>query len=593
MSFSLSSTVITQSGTDTTCAGLAAISGVTRYSSNSKDVYVIVGRSINVGGTWTLNVDEQLIFVNSPPNEIYVFGTGHFIVDYRELAQDGSTRYNTSQAIIFQREGISTSVPNDACLRTEDTASLTIRGGTIHSGANIRLLSSVQPTFDSCRLLTTYIAAILNLQVGANIENSLVTEGFRFGTNAALTFNGTAIVNTGGLGGLYSNVVGLAFLFNDFAPRENGADIALRQNIKIDIVGCTTGMSAKIVGFTSGNGGALCRMFRNVRFRFNDPEGVGIPNVKMHVRNVNNGGRADRTSVYGSTNRGYTNNFIADQVVSETTDGTGVTPSNEILLKTWCQTGTDASTLDVERFTKGNLDTAEMDVRAIAYDRAIIDLPFFMNGTGTLEVVNTMIPDFVITESSKTIVDAYTGIDTAAQFYDRAKSYLYDNFAGQTETLVGRSGTLIDLGSYDLDIDATATSVFAVSGNKITIKSSVFVDDLTTTGVITLLNGASVSGTRTDANGTITPPVTLTLTGLRPNSEVRVFEAGTTTELAGVENSGTLFTYNYQYAGDVDVDISVLALGYQNLRLKNVTLTASNSSLPIQQIVDRQYSNPV
>jgi hypothetical protein len=85
---------------------------------------------------------------------------------------------------------------------------------------------------------------------------------------------------------------------------------------------------------------------------------------------------------------------------------------------------------------------------------------------------------------------------------------------------------------------------------------------------------------------------TLTLTGLKNPTEVRVFQAGTTTEIAGQETitSGT-------FTGEIDagtyptVDISILALGYQNTRLTNIDMSAGNVSIPVQQIIDRQYQN--
>lgn len=85
---------------------------------------------------------------------------------------------------------------------------------------------------------------------------------------------------------------------------------------------------------------------------------------------------------------------------------------------------------------------------------------------------------------------------------------------------------------------------------------------------------------------------TLTLTGLKNPTEVRVFTAGTTTQLTGQENvtSGT-FTWNYDPDLVSSVDISILALGYQNTRLLAVA-TTSNVSIPVQQVVDRQYLNP-
>lgn len=85
----------------------------------------------------------------------------------------------------------------------------------------------------------------------------------------------------------------------------------------------------------------------------------------------------------------------------------------------------------------------------------------------------------------------------------------------------------------------------------------------------------------------------LTLTGLQNPSEVRIYVAGTTTELTGAENiTGGSFSWNYDPDVVADVDISILSLGYQNIRLKNLSLGLSDSSIPIQQQVDRQYLNP-
>lgn len=91
------------------------------------------------------------------------------------------------------------------------------------------------------------------------------------------------------------------------------------------------------------------------------------------------------------------------------------------------------------------------------------------------------------------------------------------------------------------------------------------------------------------------PPIqySLTLTGLNPNTEVRIYEAGTTNELGGVENSGTSFTYNYSYTADFDVDIRIAALSYINQSILGLTLTSSNTSIPIQQVTDRNYKNPI
>ena len=90
------------------------------------------------------------------------------------------------------------------------------------------------------------------------------------------------------------------------------------------------------------------------------------------------------------------------------------------------------------------------------------------------------------------------------------------------------------------------------------------------------------------ANTTVNVLTTLTLTGLQTNSEIRVYDAGTTTELAGVENSGTSFTANISASS---VDIVVHSLGYEYQKIQGAD-TSSNLTLPIQQRVDRNYRNP-
>ena len=85
---------------------------------------------------------------------------------------------------------------------------------------------------------------------------------------------------------------------------------------------------------------------------------------------------------------------------------------------------------------------------------------------------------------------------------------------------------------------------------------------------------------------------TLTISGLKNPSEVRIFDEGTTTELAGEENitDGT-FTWVFDPAVYPAVDIAVLSLGYQNIRFTNFPLTLADTNIPVQQIVDRQYEN--
>jgi len=89
-----------------------------------------------------------------------------------------------------------------------------------------------------------------------------------------------------------------------------------------------------------------------------------------------------------------------------------------------------------------------------------------------------------------------------------------------------------------------------------------------------------------------TVQTSLSLTNLQVNSEVRIYSAGTITELDGIESSSTSFTYDYTWTGtDILVDIVIHHQDYQYIRYTNISLGSTGLSIPIQQVFDRNYSN--
>jgi len=110
---------------------------------------------------------------------------------------------------------------------------------------------------------------------------------------------------------------------------------------------------------------------------------------------------------------------------------------------------------------------------------------------------------------------------------------------------------------------------------------------------ITNLNGSNTNPNKCftfrGGNITVVNPATLTLTGLQNPTEVRVYEAGTSTEIAGQEEvtTGTFSTTVQTEA----VDIAIVSIQFQNIFLRNVD-TSATTSLPIQQRFDRNYRNP-
>jgi len=117
-------------------------------------------------------------------------------------------------------------------------------------------------------------------------------------------------------------------------------------------------------------------------------------------------------------------------------------------------------------------------------------------------------------------------------------------------------------------------------------------------GGLVTLNITSGGDTPTYRNGTasttvINNNISVTLTGLIDNTEVRVYNTGTQSELAGIENatSGSINdrTFTFSLSAGTIVDIVVHNINYEYIRIENYTIPTSDSSIPIQQRFDRNY----
>jgi hypothetical protein len=113
------------------------------------------------------------------------------------------------------------------------------------------------------------------------------------------------------------------------------------------------------------------------------------------------------------------------------------------------------------------------------------------------------------------------------------------------------------------------------------------------TGTLTYVNtngsNASIFSTPNGGTVTIVNPAVLTISPLVANTEVRVYDAGTMTELGGIEDSGTSFSVSIQSSS---VDVVVHNVGYEYIRVDSIDMTSGNVDLPVSQIFDRNYENP-
>ena len=151
----------------------------------------------------------------------------------------------------------------------------------------------------------------------------------------------------------------------------------------------------------------------------------------------------------------------------------------------------------VDRRSDSNTNADDFTFKFCSYGHSITTSSQTLKGLGELVVNWVLFDDGLITDT-RVNTDALTEINTPQKFYNRAKAYLVDNYAGETATIVTREGNSIDAGSYDVVIDGNVTdsaSAFAISGNTLTIKATRFVGNIATTGTTTLSNGAEVIGT--------------------------------------------------------------------------------------------------
>ena len=154
-------------------------------------------------------------------------------------------------------------------------------------------------------------------------------------------------------------------------------------------------------------------------------------------------------------------------------------------------------------------------------------------------------------------------------------------------------------------IEITKSGSYSFDGNIFTNYASV-TGDLgteaiynTSSGSVTLnISNSTAPSYRNSIGSTTTmlAAVSVTLEGIKDNSEVRVYLNGTTTEIAGIETvtdgSPNDRTFTFSSEASTVVDIVVHHVDYEYFRIEGYTIPASTAFLPISQQADRVYENP-
>jgi len=146
-----------------------------------------------------------------------------------------------------------------------------------------------------------------------------------------------------------------------------------------------------------------------------------------------------------------------------------------------------------------------------------------------------------ITEANETTVDLYTTLETSYEFYDYVQHYLSLAANIKTDELLIISGDTINAGTYNLVIDAAASSVFAFDGATMTAKSSSFTGGMETEGTVSISSGSILLGGAFDCDVIYSSGASTTITNVTHTGAFDFTVAGTytlvNTSLDAVTNS--------------------------------------------------------
>ena len=490
---------------DSNFSGITGLSGVTTSANgaaeNARNVYSISSADqIVITGHCTLSPENEELILGKTGGKLIKINSGGVLRIGLPIKLNGITRYPYGTAIhaITQGDWADYSV-----IQTLSGATLKWYGGIIFSGGGsleYAASSTVRLYSKQCVFLRTKLAGHSRGQIRMStddyIQNGFTDIGYS-DVNDYFTFIGfwntfsgyTPIHKIAALAPSSSSSASTYLISNYDSSFGNTNDAVFWSSINAEFRNSVNGSQLAIVGLNASSASNRGRfdITEDLVITAKNTSNVGIASVKYYFTDYDNG---DRKSPYTST-----------IVYSATADGSGVFASKNILVMCAHRTsGSPQGTSDVgdNKFDYRSRDNSNTDVfvvNFISYGYLLQNVPIIMKGANGVNYTSIFISDSLITQATKATVDAYATIDDAYKIYDRAKSYLYDNFLGETSVIVSRAGAQISLAAKNLIIDATVASAFAYSSPNLTVKSSTFTGGATaTTGNVTVKNGALLNG---------------------------------------------------------------------------------------------------
>jgi len=294
----------------------------------------------------------------------------------------------------------------------------------------------------------------------------------------------------------------------------------------------------------------------------------------------------------GQINPGLTqfkNNSIVGAVLVQNLDGAIVFPTADADIEDLSfQIGVEGHAIrqeDIGTF-------AHRDIFYAGYSASLVGATFDTETgvNGGTEVITTDAAH-LFTTGEPVILNDDGGIETiglteGTTYYARAL----------TGTTISLHTSAADAGTDTARVDLTASGGGAGETQHLYSGNAAIVNDSGGLVTINVVRGDTPAYRNVGASTTVVNNnVQVSLTGMRENTEIRVYAAGTSTpELAGIENAtvGTVDDRSFAFtlAAGLSVDIRIFAVAYEPADIVGFTMV--ETTIPIQQRFDRTYLNP-
>lgn len=613
MAFTLSGSYIQVTGTETSLAGLAAVSGVTSLEVGtgelSRNIYNIGTKGLRImnGATLTINpyVEE---FISSAVSDYgLTIDSGGTVLVEGYMTMNGVTKYTQrrwyTHQFVSDYLDLSIHVNNGGTLDWRGGEAMLAKAATFESTAVVTIVEGVIDNYifdkDGVRTELPSSQQIRTYTPNLNISGIILKRGMIVIMAPFGSITGMRAEHCNKPFGMSSSSANVDLHLEEYTSGGgNVRDFGLWGGSKPVYTNAANGSDLLVGGDRVSN--ATSYGFAVVRQGFNpvikDVSNNPIEGAVIFVHDNDNGLRSTYTSENYLNTAGLQVDPDQTFIYKETTGSSG-NLATEMYVYTAFMVINQGDTVLVDvgtwdRRCRSNNITDDFDVSVVSLNhlmssytvimkgltnvtsgtKLLVD-PLFSIGTGDNIADAITINAYPITVTLVGNTLTYTGDSntlqtmTANQAYDIAKAYLVKFYTGQDNTLVTRIGTTIDARALDIVLDYIT-----------------FIGSLETTGTITYNNGSTISDIASDSSGTTGK---LTLTSL---VSMNVYVE---------DGSGTQVDYQADVTGTYNLSIPAGSTGTWKWVVKNAgyvhaigNISVTNGGLFTAEPVCPQKLNP-